>query len=579
PAPARGARPAGSSRVHGDATQRFLARVAYERARVLAPLCLIGQVATFVVSEPMGIALTPPVIAFNVIAVTAMAILTAALWRRRLPVRWAHVALVLEWCCAVGGTLISQYYNGHHQLVLLVFIEIAMLTASLHLGLAIGALGVLGVLYVPLVVRDAGPDAAIYIATLATGALFALVVQTLIRRSLASAEDHRLVEAATSVELAHRLAELQTSEAERHRLQDQLIHSQRMEAVGTLAAGVAHDMNNVLAAITSYASLVVECAPALARPDLDQILTQASRGAELTRGLLAFSRRGQYRKQVVAFDQIVRDVVPLLERTLPKGITLVIELAADHACVDGDAVQLGQSIINFSINAADAMDGSGTLAIRTARVGRDVRVSVTDTGSGMDDATRLRVFEPFFTTKSMGKGTGLGLSTVWGIAEAHAGAVGVDSKVGAGSTFWMTIPQTSQRPSTQPVVVVEEAEPEPATVLIVDDEPAVREGCKRLLERKGHRVLCAENGAEGLRVFDEHAAAIGLVVLDMGMPVMNGAECFEQLRTRSQVPVLIATGYAIDLEAQSLITRGASLIEKPYASADLTARVARLLTG
>ena len=330
------------------------------------------------------------------------------------------------------------------------------------------------------------------------------------------------------------------------------------------------------------------------RADLEQIVAEAERGAALTRGLLAFSRRGQYRKQVLVLDDIVREVLPLFERMLPKSIEVRSQLTGGTACVEGDPVQLGQALVNFGLNAAHAMNNAGTLELAADVVeldlaaatklalapGRYARLRVSDTGIGMEESVRRRVFEPFFTTKPMGKGSGLGLSTVWGVAQAHGGAVSVASTPGKGSTFWLHLPLTTAVPARAPAPPA----PTPAsdlprtTVLVVDDEAAVRRGTQRILERMGLTVLTAGDGAEGLRVFDEHAGVIALVVLDMGMPVMGGAECFTRLRQRSTVPVLIATGYAVDEHVQALVAAGAGLIEKPFQSADLVGAVRRLLT-
>jgi two-component system, cell cycle sensor histidine kinase and response regulator CckA len=196
----------------------------------------------------------------------------------------------------------------------------------------------------------------------------------------------------------------------------------------------------------------------------------------------------------------------------------------------------------------------------------------------MDEATCRRAFEPFFTTKPRDRGTGLGLSTVWGIVQNHGGSVDVKSLPGAGTTFSIYLPVT-----VSPSAVDEAPEPvlprpaQPTMVLVVDDEPGVRTSTARLLERKGHTVLTAENGADALSVHAANADAIGLVILDMGMPVMGGAECFKKLRQRSSVPVLIATGYASDDEAQALTAEGAALLEKPFPPSMLVREVARLL--
>jgi CheY-like chemotaxis protein len=230
--------------------------------------------------------------------------------------------------------------------------------------------------------------------------------------------------------------------------------------------------------------------------------------------------------------------------------------------------------------ASDAVDLDEAAAAPLAVApGRYARVRVTDSGTGMDEATRRRVFEPFFTTKPVGKGSGLGLSTVWGIAQAHRGAVTVESEPGRGATFAIYLPITDREPTVPAPAPAgtDETQAPRGTVLLVDDEPAVRTGTARLLKRQGLDVLVATNGAEGLRVFDEHAPKIGLVILDMGMPVMGGAECFRRLRDRSAVPVLVITGYAVDVEAQSLVAQGASLLEKPVPAADLKREVLRLL--
>ena len=377
------------------------------------------------------------------------------------------------------------------------------------------------------------------------------------------------------------------------RLHDQLLHPQRVESAGTLAAGLAHDMNNVLAAIMGLAEVALDdrLDPRL-RSDLEQIVSEAERGAGLTRSLLAFSRKGQYRKQVLEIDDTLRDALPLLAHTLPKTIELRCELGAGAVRVDGDPVQLVQVLVNFALNAADAMHGAGVLSLASAVVeleaepaqllelapGRYVRLRVTDTGSGMDDATRRRIFEPFFTTKPVGKGTGLGLALVWGVVKGHLGAVDVESELGNGTSFSVYLPVTeAPLPAARGSTGLRRDLPADTTILVVDDEPVVRAGITRILERIGYTVLGAADGAEALRAFAAHQASIGLVVLDMGMPVMDGAECFRQLRRVSGVPVLIATGYALDEQLQAMIAHGAAVIEKPFSSASLLVEVTRLL--
>ena len=379
---------------------------------------------------------------------------------------------------------------------------------------------------------------------------------------------------------------------ERDRLQNQLLHPHRMEVAGTLAAGLAHDMNNVLAAISSIAEVLLdEPREPEVRNDLEQIVAQAERGAALTRSLLAFSRKGQYRRAIGSVDEIVRNVVALLGHTLPKLVIVRDQLGCGAACVDGDAVQLGQVLINLCLNAADAMAGKGTLILTSQVVELDpaaagalgvapakyAQVAVRDDGCGMDEDTRRRAFEPFFTTKPQGKGTGLGLALVWGVVSAHDGAVAIESKLQVGTTVSIYLPISTAAPARAPAPVQARALPTDTTILVVDDEPAVRSGTTRILERLGYSVLGASDGAEALRVFEAHENAIGLVVLDMKMPVMDGAECFRRLRKQSAVPVLLATGYAIDEDVQKLVAHGAALIEKPFSASSLTVEVTRVL--
>lgn len=563
----------------GETPQPTLAVTALERARILAPLVLAGMVISLASSERVGVALTGAVIAFNAVSISVLVAMSVLLWRRRIAERWAHPALTLVWWLPVAGTLLSQYFSHSTLLAPVLLVEISCAAILLHTGWVIGTQLLISAIWFPLTIRDGGDAAASMLLTGALAQITAIVFHVLMRRSLVRAETLRL-------EAAEKLAELA-------RMQDQLLHSQRMEAVGTLAAGIAHDMNNVLGAIMSFAGLVLESAKPDQRADLEQIVAEAERGASLTRGLLAFSRRGQYRRQVLVLDDIVREVLPLLERTLPKSIEVRSLLTGGSACVEGDPVQLGQALVNFGLNAAHAMTGTGTLELAADVVelaepaatelslppGRYGRLRVTDTGCGMDEAVRRRVFEPFFTTKPMGKGTGLGLSTVWGVARAHNGAASVESELGKGSTFWLHLPlTTAARPRAPSPLVIEVAPELPRrTVLVIDDEHAVLRGNRRILERMGLEVLTASDGAEGLQVFDAHADAIALVVLDMGMPVMGGAECFVKLRERSRVPVLIATGYAADEHVQALVAAGASLIEKPFQASDLTSRVRAML--
>jgi signal transduction histidine kinase/ActR/RegA family two-component response regulator len=566
----------------------MLANVAARRVRSIAWVVLLGQAGAFALSMPSGIQLGTAAILYNCFAIPLLAAIVVASLSGRLPVRLAPSTATIVWCVPVAGTLVSQYHNGESGLVIVVLIELACLAMLVDTRLAVTAVVITLAGYVPLVVRDAEP-VAMHVSIVLTGAVFGIAGQVVTRRSLVEAEQHRKGAAEATVELERRLAELQRLEDERTRLNERLLHVQRLEAVGTLAAGIAHDMNNVLAAITSYANVLAAEDPAIAA-DVQPLLGQAFRGAELTRGVLAFSRRGQYRKVAVKFSQLVDEAVPLVQPTLANGCTLVVAHGASNARIVGDPVQLRQVIVNLCLNAGDAMVDGGVVVVATDRVELDeraareygvrtgayVRIHVADTGTGIDPPTQRRLFEPFFTTKPVGKGTGLGLALVWGVLQAHDGTVHVESEVGRGSRFTVLLPEAvAAAPTKAPAVTVTTL---PATVLVVDDEVAVRNGTCRILARRGYTLLTAGDGAEALRVFEAHAGEIGLVVLDMGMPVMGGAECFAKLRERSDVPILIATGYAMDAELQELVSRGAALIEKPFDSRALLAEVSRLMS-
>ncbi len=560
-----------------DEPRGVLDPIALERARLFGPLLFSAMVAWFVVLEVLG-RLASEVELLNVAMCTLVGVL--AITARHAQPRRGHAILTVMWCAPVIATLGAEWSEPATLYAMLVTLEMVGAVILLDTRWVIGALTTVQVCWIALSLRGSSPDTAVFITTSVTAQAFAIVMQIVMRRALL-----------LHVNMAERL---RRQLAEQSALEEQLLHSQRMEAVGTLAAGLAHDMNNILASITSFASLLEDqvSSPG-ARADLAQIATQSLRGAELTRGLLAFSRRGQYRKQPIRIDDVVLEILPMLVRTLPRSIVIREQLNGGKVCIDGDPIQLGQALINLGINAADAMNGTGTFTITTDIVelssdaatalavlpGRYARLRVTDAGIGMDEATRRRAFEPFFTTKAAGKGTGLGLSTVWGVVHAHEGAVTVDSVPGAGATFSIYLPVTKATTLTRSLpVIMRTAQLERiGTVLVADDEPAVRAGTARILERMGLTTLQATNGEDALQQFRENRAAIDLVILDMGMPVMGGAECFRKLRETSQVPVLIATGYAVDSDVQEMISRGASLIEKPYPSAALMREVARVL--
>ncbi len=395
------------------------------------------------------------------------------------------------------------------------------------------------------------------------------------------------------VELEHERAR---AAADRETYERQLLQAQKMEAIGRLAGGVAHDMNNALQGIIVTAELLTdEGATDELRADAEAILLSARRAAELTRNLLGFARHGPNRQEPVRPETLVTSVVGMLARTLDKGIQVETSFAAELAAVEGDPAQLYHALLNLCINAADAIGERGVLTlgahlvtldedaarIRELVAGPHVVLSVKDTGTGMDDATRQRAFEPFFTTKPVGQGTGLGLAMVYGTVKRHRGAIEVDSALGQGSTFRIFLPAM---PHVEEVAV-ERPRPVAAPrvgagrVLVVDDEPMLRTMVQRILEKHGYQVSVAANGQAGLAALATEAP-FDLVLLDMAMPVMAGPEMFRRARAADpSLRVLLTSGFASTEDSQALLREGAyGLVSKPYSPAHLLAAVAAVMS-
>ena len=392
---------------------------------------------------------------------------------------------------------------------------------------------------------------------------------------------------------------LQDELAERHRVEEQLVHAQKMEAVGQLAGGVAHDFNNLLTAILAHAGvLAAEGAPGSETVESARTIEQAARrAAELTRQLLGFARRGKLLAAPTDLHLVVQEVARLLARTLDKRIVVAQRLGAAHPQVLGDAGQLQQAVLNLAVNARDAMPDGGLLAFETAQreldaAARAVRpgladgpfvvLTVRDTGQGVPAAIRDRIFEPFFTTKEAGRGTGMGLAMVYGIVANHGGFVTLESAEGRGAAFSLWLPahqaaQDTPRPGPPPAVPSRKGG---ETILVVDDEPLVLETSRRLLAGLGYQVVAVAGGAQALAWIDGGGQA-DLAILDLAMPDLDGAATFEALRRR--VPglrVLVTSGYERDGRVQGLLDRGAiGFLAKPWRRDQLAAEVARALAG
>jgi signal transduction histidine kinase/CheY-like chemotaxis protein len=389
----------------------------------------------------------------------------------------------------------------------------------------------------------------------------------------------------------------QTVQEEQRNLERRLAESQKMEAIGKLAGGVAHDFNNMLTAILGYASMIQEDAPpkSAIRDQASQIRRAAENAAALTQKLLAFSRRQVLQSDSVDFRSLLGNLLPLVRGAVGEDITVSTQMGEDLWPILADPAQLEQSIINLAINARDAMPKGGTLQITSrnaprpngerrpdadVKAGEYVQVTVTDTGTGMDEATRLRMFEPFFTTKAPGKGTGLGLSTVYGFVRQCGGYIGVLSTPGQGTSIELLLPRarTSAVALTTPAVLVVSATGGPAiTVLLAEDEEGVRQLATEALRRHGYHVLAAPSGEAALTVAGGHDGTIHLLITDVVMPGMKGPELAERMRAmRPGIRVMLMSGYAADVVTPQDLAQ-ATLLSKPFSTATLIKTVRAVL--
>ncbi len=366
-------------------------------------------------------------------------------------------------------------------------------------------------------------------------------------------------------------------------LEQQAQRARNMESLGMVAGGVAHDFNNLLLAIGGFAELAqdqIRTSPDQARASLNQVLSATRRAAELTQQLLVWSNRRPSAASKHDLGALIARNLPLIRPLLPASVTLCSEIGKEPLEIIANETQLAQVLLNLCLNSRDAMPEGGTLIIRTrhARIEAgseeinpgetpsDVaRLQVIDTGHGMDEATLARMFEPFFTQKEVGKGTGLGLALVYSIVRRHGGTVRVRSAPGMGTTFTVDLPLA--RNDAQSTGAQEPLPPEGGheTILIVDDESAVRVLLSSALERAGYQALVASNGREALEVFKRKGAEIDLVILDAVMPGMNGHQTFEALRKRRpDLRVLFSTGYERDVFPRDFFQTGHLVLRKPY---------------
>jgi PAS domain S-box-containing protein len=386
--------------------------------------------------------------------------------------------------------------------------------------------------------------------------------------------------------------------SDRHRLEQQLLQAQKMEAIGRLAGGVAHDFNNLLTVITGYSDLVLG---RLAggdpnRADIEEIRQAGKRAADLTRQLLAFSRRQVLSPKPVNLNKVMQDMEKLLRRVIGEDIELVIRLDDSLGLAVADPGQLEQVILNLAVNARDAMPEGGRLTLATENVDFDpeatihewglargpyVSLSVSDTGSGIDEAVLERIFEPFFTTKGPGRGTGLGLATVYGIVRQSGGQITVDSQPGAGTAFRILLPRTRQVADAASGLALSPAPPRGSeTILLVEDEAAVRALLSRYLRQRGYTVYEAADGVEALEIAARRTKdVIHLLLTDVVMPRMGGVELAERLQAeRPGVKVVFMSGYAGDqLGDADFPPADAAFVQKPFSTERLSHLVREVL--
>jgi PAS domain S-box-containing protein len=393
------------------------------------------------------------------------------------------------------------------------------------------------------------------------------------------------------------VSERKRNEQALRRAEEQLRQVQRMEAVGKLAGGVAHDFNNLLSVILRYANLLLESVGDHAvQADIEEIRRAAERAADLTRQLLAFSRKQMLEPKVVSLGAIVLDMERLLRRLLGDDIDLALIVPSSDTKVFADPMQLEVVVMNLAVNARDAMPEGGKLTIETAEVyldaeyvahhagatpGPHVMLAVSDAGAGMDDETRARVFEPFFTTKELGKGTGLGLSTVYGIVRQSCGHVWIHSKPGNGTTFNVYLPVTGRTPERALAAQDDGAATVGGseTVLLVEDQEQVRTLVHSVLKRHGYHVLEANDAAHALVLSDRYPSKIDLLLTDVVMPQMSGRQLADRLvDRRREMKVLYMSGYTDN----SVIRRGVlesdvAFLQKPLTPASLLRKVRKVL--
>jgi PAS domain S-box-containing protein len=380
-------------------------------------------------------------------------------------------------------------------------------------------------------------------------------------------------------------------------LETQFHEAQKMEAIGRLAGGIAHDFNNILAGIFGYGYLLQQDTMhnATAQEDIAQILKAATRAKDLVQQILTFSRQREQNRRVITLDNVIKEALKFLRASISAEIKIELQLADDAPAVLADATQIYQVTLNLATNALDAMEGKpGRLTVSLQSFHPDevflqmhpefrpveyARLTVGDTGRGMEDDTLERIYEPFFTTKPFGKGTGLGLAVVHGIVKSHEGIVTVESEVGRGTNFSLYFPAQNHPPATTDTAISRLAAGRGQKILLLDDEPTVIATLQRLLERLNYEAISANHGRQAIALFLENPPRFDLVITDLAMPEMNGLEVARQIhQIRPDLPIVLMSGYAPDLDHENLRLAGiGQRLDKPISLAALAEMLQRVL--
>lgn len=380
-----------------------------------------------------------------------------------------------------------------------------------------------------------------------------------------------------------------------------------MEAIGRLAGGIAHDFNNILTVILGNVEFGLESSPfeSSVNQDLQHIEKAALQARELTGHLLTFSRNHEHKPKVVNLNEIITEQMKLLERCISEDIQITTRLDSRLNTIWGDPVQIQQILMNLAVNARDAMPKGGKLTISTQNFSADdnfrteqaqvygqneiredtenyVEITIADTGLGIERKNQAHIFEPFFTTKEVGKGTGLGLAVVYGIVKQHLGSIQIESKIKKGTSFRIYFPAMSKLEVAKPY----ESSPKSVeggqeTILVVEDEDAVRNICRRILKPLGYKVITAQNGKEALSLFKNGHEKVDLVIMDVVMPEMSGPDTFKKLSViQPDLPTIFVTGYDIHdemLEIKNFQAESLSVLQKPYTQETLCFKIREVL--